>query len=160
MKRKLTFISEATTCYVETEVFSITGDHRSLQERCYTIDMQVGALISWWYSTGWLGQVSRVRAYLARVADFFSIPLLLKTLFQPFRQIDSDSRGKSLDAALRAWADRTVSRFIGAMIRLVMIVLGSVWWVLSAVAGLVTCLVWPVLPVLPVVGVIFSGVFV
>ena len=123
------------------------------------IDMQVGALISWWYSTGWLGQMSRVRAYLARVADFFSIPLLLKTLFQPFRQIDSGSQGKSLDAVLRAWVDRTVSRFIGAMIRLFMIILGGVWWILSAVVGLFACLIWPILPVLPVVGVIFSGAF-
>lgn len=116
----------------------------------------MGALFSWWYSKGWAKQASGFGQYLKRVADFFSIPLLAKTLLQPFRQIGNESSTGSLNMILRAWLDKTVSRFIGFMVRSAMILLGSIWWLLSALGGLLWCLIWPLIPLLPLLGLAMS----
>ena len=43
----------------------------------------------WWYSTGWKKLIERVRESLLNVYDYFSLGLLLKTLFAPWRQISA-----------------------------------------------------------------------
>jgi hypothetical protein len=110
------------------------------------------ALLKWWYSAGWADQLAGVFLKLQQAGDFFSIPLLLKTLFQPFRQIGTEQVRGALDVKVRAWVDRLMSRFIGAMVRLTMILLGIAWWLLWLLIGAMWLIIWPFLPVLPVVG--------
>ena len=115
--------------------------------------MLISSLVGWWYFDGWLGQVDRVRTMFQRVADKFSIGLLIRTLFAPFRQIaaDEQARGDSFFAVL---TDKLVSRAIGFLMRTVMIVAGCVSLVLLAVVSLVRLLIWPLLPIMPLVGLI------
>ena len=115
--------------------------------------MLISSLVSWWYFGGWLGQVDRVRSVLLRVADKFSIGLLIRTLFAPFRQIaaDEQARGDSFFAVL---TDKLVSRLIGFIMRTAMIIAGCISLVVLAVVSLVRLLVWPLLPVMPLVGLI------
>lgn len=110
------------------------------------------ALISWWYGAGWRDQVAVVGERLARVADRYSIELLAGSLFSPFRQIDAGSVRGGLDVQFRAWVDRLVSRFIGALIRSVMIIAGITAFLLSITLGVVWLAVWPLLPLLPLAG--------
>lgn len=114
--------------------------------------MQFGVFTAWWYSSGWLDQVSLAKVRLDKTSDYFSIPLLIKNLFQPFRQISVGEVKGSLDVIFRAWVDRMVSRFIGAMIRSFMIVIGVLWWCVTALVNVVWLLLWPLFPVFFVVG--------
>ena len=114
------------------------------------------ALLRWWYSAGWVGQLSNSLLKLRQVSDTFSVSLLVRTLFQPFKQLDTGSVGGSLDMQLRAWADRLLSRLIGAMVRSVMIILGCLWWLVWVLVGLLRLGIWPILPLLPVVGVVIG----
>lgn len=117
--------------------------------------MQVLALVSWWYGLGWLDQISLVRQRFARATDRYSLGLLLRTLFSPFKQLDAyGGGGGSLDVQLRAWFDRQISRFIGAMIRSFMLIVGTIVLLLEFVVAFVRLVVWPVLPLLPVVGLV------
>lgn len=86
------------------------------------------------------------------MADRYSIEQLAGSLFAPFRQLDTGPVGGALTVRLRAWVDRLVSRFIGAGIRLVMIVIGLIVFVVSSLFGLVWLAIWPLLPLLPVIG--------
>ncbi|MCQ2571102.1 MAG: hypothetical protein MJ154_02550 [Candidatus Saccharibacteria bacterium] len=93
------------------------------------------------------------------MADFFSIGLLLKTLFQPFRQISADETGEKggLEGALIAFFDRTLSRVIGFIVRTFIIVAGIITLSLQLVFGLLLAVLWPCVPALPVIGIIVSS---
>ncbi len=114
--------------------------------------MRAWALISWWYGVGWVGEFRLQLRRLSRVEEYFSFGTLLRTLFQPFRQIDAGSRRGGLSVQFRAWLDRTISRFIGASARLVLLVVGVAWWCISALMSACWLLVWPLLPLAPVLG--------
>lgn len=111
------------------------------------------ALVSWWYGSGWLDQVGLVRTRFARVADRYSLGLLARTLFSPFKQLDAyGNGGDSLDAKLRGWLDLQISRMIGAMIRSFMLFFGLLAMLIEALVALLRLVVWPLLPLLPVIG--------
>lgn len=86
--------------------------------------------------------------------DFFSVSLLLRTLFDPFRQISAGQVRGSIDAQARAWADRTFSRFFGAFIRTLFIMIGLLVAVFVMLLGLLQLVVWPLIPLLPIIGIV------
>lgn len=111
--------------------------------------MLIIALFSWWYTAGWAQQAKRAVARLAGVLDFFSVGLLLKSLFAPFRQISVGRVQGSLDRQMRAWADRQISRGIGAMVRLAVILFGLLATVVMVIVSVVLLLLWPLVPLVP-----------
>jgi len=114
------------------------------------------SLFSWWYGAGYRDQANLWFARLSRVSDRFSVSLLLKYFFSPFRQISAGSVSGPLDARVRALIDKLVSRCIGAMIRTVLIVAAGIALLLEIVMGIFRLALWPVLPVLPVVGIFLA----
>lgn len=115
------------------------------------------SLLRWWYGSGWLDQVSLVRGRFDRTADYFSIELSLRTLFKPFRQIDADGvRKGSLDVVLRSMFDQLFSRFFGAVIRSLLIIVGSVALAVEGIAGVFRLALWPMVPATPLFGVMLA----
>lgn len=112
--------------------------------------MLLTAFLFWWYGHGWVQQLGSVRDMLVRTFDFFSIDLLAKSLFSPFRQISAGKVRGSLQVVLQAWLDRVLSRFIGAMLRTTIIFVGIVSLLVMAVVAAVRIVLWPLLPLLPV----------
>ncbi len=117
-------------------------------------------IFQWWYGEGWLRHLKRSYVGILRMADFFSIGLLLKTLFNPFRQISAGSAQGPLPVRLRAFADRVFSRCVGAVIRSCAIVIGLIAILLRTVWTCISVVCWTLLPLLPVFGIIvwLSGV--
>lgn len=115
--------------------------------------MQVWALIRWWYGAGWLGETHRLTRRLVGVEEYFSFGNLLRTLFQPFKQIDAGSTRGGLSVQARAFLDRTISRIIGAFSRLTLLIIGVVWWIIVAAFGLIWLCLWPFFPIAPVIGI-------
>lgn len=89
---------------------------------------------------------------IAALFDLFSIDLILKTLFMPFRQIDAERVNGPLGVRFRSFIDKLVSRLIGAMVRLAVLAAGCISIIGGAVLGAVYLCVWPVVPFLPLVG--------
>lgn len=119
--------------------------------------MQFVALVSWWYGSGWLDQIGLIRGRFARVADRYSLSLLIRTLFSPFKQLDAyGGGGGALDARLRSWLDRQISRMIGAMIRIFMIVVGVIVICAEALVATLRLLVWPLIPLSPLIGLVLA----
>ena len=111
-------------------------------------------IISWWYGSGWKGQLLRIRDRLAATAGFFSIGQLFMTLFSPYRQIAAGKTTGSLGDQLRAFLDRTISRVIGAIVRFFTIIIGVIAMFFQTVFEALVLIIWLVLPALPVIGII------
>lgn len=105
-------------------------------------------MLSWWYLKGWKIFSKRLFDKLRDTADFFSMTLLLKTLFAPFRQISAGGAGvnAAIGDRIRAFFDRLVSRFIGAIVRILILLLGGVLLILQFTLSIVVLIAWPILP--------------
>jgi hypothetical protein len=114
--------------------------------------MLIVGILSWWYTVGWQQRIVKLREGFNGAADYFSLDLLLRTLFSPFRQISVGRVDGPLGVRLQALVDRILSRCIGAMIRLFMIIVGTLSLLAYLLLGGIMLVVWAAIPFLPVVG--------
>lgn len=115
-------------------------------------------LLSWWYGEGLKARLSQTWQHIRGVTEVFSVGQLLMTLFSPFRQVSAGSSGGSLVDKFQAFIDKTISRFIGAMIRLFTILTGLVVIFAVFIYEHLILILWPLVPVLIVAGVIATSV--
>lgn len=115
-------------------------------------------MISWWYNQGLGGQFGRIRDRLLATSHFFSIGQLMATLFSPFRQISAGKVQGSIATQMRAFSDRTISRAIGAVVRLFTILAGIIVLLLQTVGEVLIIAVWLTLPLFPVAGFIMFAI--
>jgi len=118
--------------------------------------MFIVGLFSWWYGTGWLQCVARVRGNLMSVYDYFSFDLLLRTLFAPFRQISAGKVRGPLGVQMRAFFDRLISRVIGGIIRTTVLIFGSITLCIAVLIGVLRLVIWPLIPALPIVFIVLA----
>ncbi len=117
----------------------------------------VTELLRWWYGDGLRGRVRMIAGRLDGTIDYFSIDLLLKTLFSPFRQISAGKVDGSLEVQFRAFVDKLFSRVIGAFIRLIILIVGGVTIALQVLLSTVVLLTWLCVPLAPIVGVVLAA---
>ncbi|MDN5274974.1 MAG: uncharacterized protein JWP06_875 [Candidatus Saccharibacteria bacterium] len=116
--------------------------------------MFIVGILSWWYGPGWRQRVARLGERLNASMDYFSIDLLVRTFFAPFRQISAGKVRGPLGVQMRAFLDRIISRIIGAMIRFIVIIIGSITICFHGILGMTLLVVWAIIPLMPVIGII------
>jgi hypothetical protein len=89
--------------------------------------MVIADILIWWYGAGWKHLVQRWTEAVRRIGLQFSVPLLARTLFAPWRRIISYGNESFIDG-LKAALDNGV----------------------SPVVGLIATLLWPLLPLLAI----------
>jgi hypothetical protein len=114
--------------------------------------MFVVGILSWWYGAGWRQRFMILKERLANTMDYFSIDLLVRTLFSPFRQISAGKVNGPLSVKMHAFFDRLISRMIGAMVRSFMIIFGALVIAVHSIIGVVTLVIWAVVPAFPLIG--------
>lgn len=119
--------------------------------------MFVIGTLSWWYGAGWRQRLAMLRERLANTIDYFSIDLLARTLFSPFRQISAGKVNGPIGVIIHAFLDRLISRMIGAMVRSTMIIVGVMAIILHSVIGIISLTVWALIPLFPLVGLVLFG---
>ena len=112
---------------------------------------------SWWYGQGFAGLVRAVLRRMEQLAEMFSVAILVRTLFSPWRRIITYP-GAGLEAHVRAMLDNMVSRVIGLFVRVVVLLSAAVMFTLLAVVSAVQIILWPLLPVIAL-GLIVWGCF-
>lgn len=117
--------------------------------------MVVVGMLSWWYSEGWKWRFTMSRERLSSLIDYFSIGLLLCTLFAPYRQISAGHVNGPLVLQWRAFVDRTISRIIGAIVRSIIVIVGVISVVILAVIDFIVVVAWGIIPLLPIAMIIF-----
>jgi len=105
--------------------------------------------LSWHYSQGILGYFNLWKNFLWFLWNFFSIKILLRTFFQPFKRLKEKYHGGlDVENFLSTLIITTIMRLVGMVLRAVIIVIGIVVVVIFIVGGLLGFLAWLVLPFL------------
>ena len=118
--------------------------------------MVITGFFGWWYGAGWRRLFVSASERVASFYDYFSIDLMLKTFFSPFRQISAGSVQGTISMQMRALFDQILSRLIGATVRLIMIFIGIVTIGLAALYQFLKIIVWPLVPILPALGLVVA----
>lgn len=124
----------------------------------YNEVMFLVGLISWWYGKGWRRFVHSVRLRLDRTLDFFSVGILLKTLFSPFRQISAGGINGSLGDKIRGLLDQLISRMVGMIARSFVLIFGLIYIALQLAVSALLIIFWGLIPLLPIAGLILMAI--
>ena len=93
------------------------------------------------------------RNFLLFNLNYFSIPLLLKTLFSPWRRYRwSYPKGLQIGKRLEVFISNLISRVLGAITRIILIFIGLLVEIFLIFGGLILFLGWLILPLLLIVG--------
>lgn len=112
--------------------------------------------LGWWYRDGfiWIWQKA-IGNRLASWYEYFSVSDLVRTLFAPYKQTFVGSRNSG---KFQAWIDRSISRLVGFITRLVLLIAWFLCSVLVSIIGMLITLLWPLLPVFPIVSIVAVAV--
>lgn len=111
--------------------------------------MLVISFFGWWYGRGFKNYLAGFVDNLRDLLDFFSIRLLVRSLFAPFRQISAQrSANIPLNARIHEWLDLQISRMIGATVRFAILIIGTIALIARLVIGLIITILWPLMPLL------------
>ena len=89
--------------------------------------------------------------------NYFSLPLLIKTLFSPWRRYSwAYPRGFDIGKYFEVFISNLISRILGAIMRFFLIILGILAEVFIIFAGLIILFIWLALPIFLIFGLIFG----
>lgn len=104
-------------------------------------------IFRWWYGPGWGQAFRNIKMHTVGVSRSFSIPILLRTLFAPWRRVISYP-GKTLEEHFRAFVDNIVSRSVGFVVRLIVLISAAIIIILTAIGYSLLAIVWPLIPLI------------
>ncbi len=119
--------------------------------------------VSWF-----LWQFYEMPAFLLRVwgnyflfaTNYFSFTLLLKTFFSPWRRYKwKYPIGFDVGEFFSTLISNSFSRFLGALMRVFLIIAGILLQIFVALAGLIIFIAWLVLPLIIIFGILFAFVY-
>jgi hypothetical protein len=103
----------------------------------------------WYYGEAAKNVLLAWRNYVVFVANYFSIPLLLRTLFAPWRRdITRKPRGLDFKKLFEYFAFNAISRGLGFLVRFVTVCVGIISLFLTAIAGAIFFVFWVLLPLI------------
>ena len=85
---------------------------------------------------------------VTKLFNYFSIDLLLKTLFLPWKRDEVDMTNMSLDDRLRVMLMNLISRLVGAVVRTGTIFVGTLSIIATALSALVALILFVASPLL------------
>jgi len=113
--------------------------------------------LSWQFFEMPMNILKAWKNFLLFYLNYFSIPLLLKTFFSPWRRYRwYYPRGFDAWAYLEVWVSNRISQVIGLILRTVFIFIGIAVEIFIFFGGLIIFIIWIILPFLLIAGFIFS----
>ena len=105
----------------------------------------VPALLIWWYGRGLTDLFSFLLALLDYIQNLFSVTVLLKTLFSPWKKMVGE-RGRGIDG-LKIWLlDNLVSRGVGFVVRVLMIFVFMIAFLAFLIFSVIAIIFWLFMP--------------
>lgn len=111
----------------------------------------------WYYSKALIDVLSVWFNFMWFITHFFSIPLLGKTLFSPWKRMTDDSKAKTIENFFEALVMNIMSRIFGAIARLALITIGLCALCLGVIVLCVVLVSWVFFPFLIVFS-LFYGI--
>ena len=111
--------------------------------------------ILWHYSRAIIELFGIITNFLWFIYHFFSIPILVSTLFSPWQKMGEEyKKGFHLENNLSAFFVNTMMRIVGFFIRGIVIIFGLIVLVITAILGIFTFILWLTAPVILVIFII------
>ena len=113
-----------------------------------------------WYYSGAIKSLLNIwRNFIIFVREYYSIPLLFRTLFSPWRRdITRYKKGFSLKNFFETLSFNLISRGLGFLIRSITIFIGLICLLLVVLLGISIIILWIILPAI-LLFLIFIGVW-
>lgn len=102
--------------------------------------------ITWHYSRAMLEYVRTWRNLLWFVLNYFSVYILIKTIFKPFFHLSEKSSTNDLESESKVVS--ILSGLFGFVIRILSIAAGISAWIFVLIGGMIMSIVWLCLPVI------------
>ncbi len=109
--------------------------------------MLLVAFVQWWYGPGWVSTANRLSTRLRETYLTFSVPILIPTMFAPWRRIITYP-GSSLQDKFRAILDNLISRAVGFVVRLFALITAFIIMGAYVIFGGLLLIIWPIVPLL------------
>jgi len=110
-------------------------------------------ILEWHFSDVPKNLLKAWKNFLRFNLNYFSIPLLLKTLFSPWHKYKwSYGRGLNIKRYISTFASNMISRFLGMFIRLWVIIIGILAEIFIIAAGIFIFIFWIFFPLTIVLG--------
>lgn len=110
----------------------------------------------WWYGLGLLRSWRTAQSWLVQLTDFFSVDILLKTWFSPWKNDVLVGQNLALSDQMKLWQQNLASRLVGMIMRTVVILISVLILALMALTIALGLVIWVALPglviILPLVG--------
>ncbi len=104
---------------------------------------------SWHYSRAFADIWNTCTNYIWAVWHFFSVPILTRTFFAPWRKMDVEyGKGFDLENFIGPFIVNTLMRLVGMIFRVVIICVGLVCIVALFLLGIAVTAVWIFLPII------------
>ena len=117
--------------------------------RIMKVSMIIMAFFQWWYGPGWKAQIEAIGGRMRAMSEMFSIRILVRTLFSPWKQIVTQTRSdQAVSIKLSAGVDNVVSRLVGFTMRSIVLLVATLSLVVVLILSIVIAIVWPTLPAL------------
>ncbi|MCX6718596.1 MAG: hypothetical protein NTY81_03305 [Candidatus Staskawiczbacteria bacterium] len=98
--------------------------------------------------------------YIMFALDYFSLPLLLKSFFAPWRKYRWNyPKGFDVGEFFSTLISNIFSRIIGAIMRIVLIIAGILFQIFVVLAGLIIFLLWILIPFIIIAGFLFVFIY-
>ena len=105
--------------------------------------------LTWHYGQAFTEIWNTTTNFIWALYHFFSVSLLFKTLFSPWRKMDvSYGKGISMDNFFGPLIVNTVMRLVGMLIRSIVIVMGLSSILIIFLLGCAAIILWPFLPLI------------
>jgi hypothetical protein len=116
---------------------------------------------SFWYYTRAFRDIFAVWLnFMWFIVHFFSIPLLLRTLFAPWKRITDESRPKGIEDFFATHLMNAMSRVLGAVVRVIVIACGVLFLLIGTFLLFFVLALWVCLPVVSLAGFFYGVVLV
>lgn len=111
----------------------------------------------WHYGRAWFELWGVWRNYMWFVVHFFSIPQLMRSWLSPFKRITENRGQKFSGEDIAAYIIiNLLSRFVGAIARTAIILLGIIALMITIAVGFLIYTLWMILPII-IIGLLGMG---
>jgi len=112
--------------------------------------------LAWWYAQEPIYLWQAVNAISNKILMAFSVPILLRTLFDPWKRDVSYAENASLDVRYKIWLNNLLSRLVGFVVRFFTALTGMLFAASSFLILAAFFLVWLALPII-ILFLLFNG---
>jgi hypothetical protein len=111
--------------------------------------MVVADILRFWYGSEVPKAPRRLHGLILTTADAFSMPILIRTIFAPWRKDVLPTTGMALQERFQAMVMNMVSVLIGFVVRFFVLLAASLTIAVILLVGSVALVLWVIMPAVP-----------